>query len=264
MPNFAAWTSNVSPMKLLAGNWKMNLTLEEGADLMEALIEGLSAELVGDVRVVVSPPFLQLPQTVHALWENAHIAVAAQNGHAADSGACTGEVSMAMLRDAEVDAVIIGHSERRLYFGETDQDVKDKVKAAIKHQLIPIVCVGEVLGQRKAGTHLDDTWSQLQTAFAGVSPEDLSDCVIAYEPVWAIGTGEVATADQVQEMHAYLRAHMQEAFGVSDMPIIYGGSCKPSNATEIFAQPDVNGGLIGGASLVAADFIALVELLKAS
>ena len=251
-------------MKLLAGNWKMNNTLEEGADLMEALIEGLPAEVVGDVRVVVSPPFLQLPQTVHALWENAHIAVAAQNGHAADGGAFTGEVSMAMLRDAEVDAVIIGHSERRQYFGETDSDVAEKVQSALRNQLIPIVCVGEVLAQRKAGTYLEDACNQLHAAFARVNPEDMSDCVIAYEPVWAIGTGEVATAAQAQEVHAYLRAQMEATFGVSDMPILYGGSCKPSNAAEIFAQPDVDGGLIGGASLVAADFIALVELLKAS
>lgn len=242
----------------------MNNSLEEGADLMEALIDGLSAEELGEVRVVVSPPFLQLPQTVHALWENAHIAVAAQNGHAADGGAFTGEISMAMLRDAEVDAVIIGHSERRQYFGETDQDVAEKVKSALKHQLIPIVCVGEVLEQRKAGSYLADTWAQLHAAFASVNPEDISDCVIAYEPVWAIGTGEVATAAQAQEVHAYLRNQMESTFGVSDMPILYGGSCKPSNAEEIFAQKDVDGGLIGGASLVAADFIDLVRKLKAS
>ena len=171
---------------------------------------------------------------------------------------------MAMLRDAEVDAVIIGHSERRQYFGETDQDVSDKVKSALKHQLIPIVCVGEVLEQRKAGTYLADTWAQLHAAFASVKPEDISDCVIAYEPVWAIGTGEVASAAQAQEVHAYLRAQMEATFGVSDMPILYGGSCKPSNAEEIFAQKDVDGGLIGGASLVAADFIELVRILKAS
>jgi len=171
---------------------------------------------------------------------------------------------MAMLRDAEVDAVIIGHSERRQYFGETDSDVAEKVQSALRNQLIPIVCVGEVLAQRKAGTYLEDTWNQLHAAFARVNPEDMSDCVIAYEPVWAIGTGEVATAAQAQEVHAYLRAQMEATFGVSDMPILYGGSCKPSNAAEIFAQPDVDGGLIGGASLVAADFITLVELLKAS
>ena len=249
-------------MKLLAGNWKMNNSLEEGADLMEAIVEGLSAQVVGDVRVVVDPPFLQLPQIVHGLWENAHIAVAAQNGHAAEGGAYTGEVSMAMLRDAEVDAVILGHSERRQFFGETDQDVADKVKAALKHQLIPIVCVGEVLAQRQAGTYLEDVWAQLHTALNGLSGDSLSDCVIAYEPIWAIGTGEVATPAQAQEMHAYLRAQLKATFGADDMSIVYGGSCKPSNAEEIFAQPDVDGGLIGGASLVADDFIAFVKLLN--
>jgi triosephosphate isomerase len=249
-------------MKLLAGNWKMNNTLEEGATLVAQLIDGLPASEVGDVRVVISPPFLQLPQTVDALWENAHIAVAAQNGHAADGGAFTGEISMAMLRDTEVDAVILGHSERRQYFGETDAEVAAKVKSALKHQLIPIICVGEVLEQRKAGTYLEDTWRQLHTALEGVGADDLTDCVIAYEPVWAIGTGEVATPAQAQEMHAYLRAQLKETFGTGELPILYGGSCKPSNAEEIFAQPDVDGGLIGGASLVAADFIQLVKQLR--
>jgi triosephosphate isomerase len=171
---------------------------------------------------------------------------------------------MAQLADAGADAVIVGHSERRQYFGETDRDVNLKTKSALAHELRPIVCVGEDLSVRKAGTHLGVVEAQLRAALDGIDGDMAENVVIAYEPVWAIGTGETATAAQAQEMHAHLRGVLRETYGelANHMPILYGGSCKPSNAAELFAQPDVNGGLIGGASLVAADFISLADLLQ--
>ena len=251
-------------MKILVGNWKMNTTPEEGISLLEKISNLLTNEVVGDVRVVVAPPSLHLIPSVEKLWENPEIAVAAQNCHHKDSGAFTGEISPEMLLNSEVDAVILGHSERREYFKETDDLVALKVKAALKHHLIPIVCVGEKLEQRKSGTFLNDTWTQLKIALSDLSQEGLADVVVAYEPVWAIGTGEVASPDQAQEMHAFLRGKLKETFGTGELPILYGGSCKPSNADDIFAQPDVDGGLIGGASLNADDFLLLVEKLRKS
>ncbi len=251
-------------MKILVGNWKMNTTPEEGISLLEKISNLLTNEVVGDVRVVVAPPSLHLIPSVEKLWENPEIAVAAQNCHHKDSGAFTGEISPEMLLNSEVDAVILGHSERREYFKETDDLVALKVKAALKHHLIPIVCVGEKLEQRKSGTFLNDTWTQLKIALSDLSPEGLADVVVAYEPVWAIGTGEVASPDQAQEMHAFLRGKLKETFGTGELPILYGGSCKPSNADDIFAQLDVDGGLIGGASLNADDFLLLVEKLRKS
>ena len=251
-------------MKILAGNWKMNTTPEEGIALLEGLRNSLTKDIVGEVKVVIAPPSIHLIPMVEKLWENSEIAIAAQNCHYEDSGAFTGEISPKMLLHSEVDAVILGHSERREYYNETDELVALKVKAALKNHLIPIVCVGENLKQRKAGTFLDNTWSQLNIALSGLSSEELNDVVVAYEPIWAIGTGEVAKPEQAQEMHCFLRKMLSEKFGNSDLPIIYGGSCKPSNADEIFAQPDVNGGLIGGASLNADDFTSLVKKLNNS
>ncbi|MFM6998280.1 MAG: triose-phosphate isomerase [Bacteroidota bacterium] len=251
-------------MKILAGNWKMNTTFEEGYTLIEALKTELSPERLGDVVVVVAPPAIQLTQAIDLLIDYPEMAVAAQNGHAQDSGAFTGEVSMAQLADAGADAVILGHSERRQYFGETDRDINAKTRAALAHELRPIVCVGEDLSVRKAGNHLAVVEAQLRAALEGIDGELAENVVIAYEPVWAIGTGETATAAQAQEMHAHLRGVLRQTYGelADHLPILYGGSCKPSNAAELFAQPDVNGGLIGGASLSATDFIALADLLK--
>ena len=256
--------TNERTMKILAGNWKMNTTFEEGYTLIEALKTELSPERLGEVVVVLAPPVVQLTQAIDLLIDYPEMAVAAQNGHASDSGAFTGEVSMAQLADAGADAVIIGHSERRQYSGETDRDVNLKTKSALAHELRPIVCVGEDLSVRKAGTHLAVVEAQLRAALDGIEGDLAENVVIAYEPVWAIGTGETATAAQAQEMHAHLRGVLRETYGelANHMPILYGGSCKPSNGAELFAQPDVNGGLIGGASLVAADFIALVDQLQ--
>ena len=251
-------------MKILAGNWKMNTTFEEGYNLIEALKTELSPERLGDVVAVLAPPVVQLTQAIDLLIDYPEMAVAAQNGHAKDSGAVTGEVSMAQLADAGADAVIVGHSERRQFFGETDQDVNAKTKAALAHELRPIVCVGEELSVRKAGTHLSVVEAQLRAALSGIDGDLAENVAIAYEPVWAIGTGETATAAQAQEMHAHLRGVLRDLYGdlADHLPILYGGSCKPSNGAELFAQPDVNGGLIGGASLVAADFVALADQLQ--
>ena len=253
-------------MKILAGNWKMNTSFEEGYNLIETLKAELSPERLGDVVVVIAPPSIQLTQAVDLLVDYPEPAVSAQNGHAGDYGAFTGEVSMAQLADAGADAVIIGHSERRQFFGESDSVVNKKVLSALEQELRPIVCVGEVLEVRKAGKHLSAVKEQLRLALEGVSGDLAENLVIAYEPVWAIGTGETATAAQAQEMHPHLRGLLRELYGdlADHLPIVYGGSCKPSNAAELFAQADVNGGLIGGASLVAADFIALADLLHKS
>ena len=244
----------------------MNTSFEEGYNLIETLKAELSPERLGDVVVVIAPPSIQLTQAVDLLVDYPELAVASQNGHAGDYGAFTGEVSMAQLADAGADAVIIGHSERRQFFGESDSVVNKKVLSALEQELRPIVCVGEVLELRKAGKHLSAVKEQLRLALEGVSVDLAENLVIAYEPVWAIGTGETATAAQAQEMHAHLRGLLRELYGdlADHLPIVYGGSCKPSNAAELFAQPDVNGGLIGGASLVASDFIALADLLHQS
>jgi len=244
----------------------MNLRADEGLALIQTLQSELTDDRVGDVRVVVAPPAIQLMQSVEALYNHANIAVAAQDGRAEASGAFTGDVSMMMLRDLGVDAVILGHSERRAHYGETDQDVQAKAKAALEHEILPIVCVGESLATRQAGAHLDHVWNQVDVALDGLSLEDIQDVVVAYEPIWAIGTGETASPEQAQEMHAHLRKGLQAKFGPqgAQIPLLYGGSCKPTNGAELFAQADVDGGLIGGAALKAEDFCTLVDQLAAS
>ena len=244
----------------------MNLRADEGLELIHKLQSELSDDRVGDVRVVIAPPAVQLMQSVEALYHHANIAVAAQDGRAEASGAYTGDISMMMLRDLGVDAVIVGHSERRAHYAESDQDVQLKAKSALSHEILPIVCVGESLATRQAGGHLEYVWNQVDIALDGMSQEDIQDVVVAYEPIWAIGTGETASPEQAQEMHAYLRQGLTQKFGSqgADIPLLYGGSCKPSNGEELFAQPDVDGGLIGGASLKAEDFCTLVDQLAAS
>ena len=250
---------------IVAGNWKMNKTVDEAIVLVQELNERLSEENTGDVKVVVSPPFVVLPQVISELWNNDLISVAAQNCHQAESGAFTGEVSAKMLKSVEADAVILGHSERREYFGETNVLIASKVNAALKNELVPIFCCGEVLEQRQDGSFFEVVKSQITEALFHLEAEQFSHVVIAYEPVWAIGTGETASPDQAQEMHAFLREVVAERYGnevAANTSILYGGSCKPSNANELFANPDVDGGLIGGASLNADDFVGIIEALK--
>ena len=243
---------------IIAGNWKMNKTPAEAAALIEAL-KPLAADAA--CTVVVCPTFVCLDSVKKAL-EGTNIHIGAQNCYAKDSGAYTGEVSAAMLEAMGIEYVILGHSERRQYFGETNESVNEKVKAALAHNLIPIICVGETLDEREAG--VTETLLRYQTAAAlsGLTAEQAAGLVIAYEPVWAIGTGRTATADQADEAIGMIRDQVALLFGQETAEAIriqYGGSMKPGNAKELMAKPNIDGGLIGGASLVAEDFSAIVH-----
>lgn len=243
--------------KIVAGNWKMNKTGTETADLLSEL-SGMLPDT--DARVMVAPTFVNLAEAVRLLV-NSKIEVAAQNMHFEDSGAYTGEISAAMLKDVGVETVIIGHSERRAYFGEDDALLAKKVKQAIAQGMEIIFCFGEELEERKAGKHFEVVSSQLQNALFELPGDAWKHLILAYEPVWAIGTGETASPEQAQEMHAHIRAVIAEKYGegiAADCSVLYGGSVKPGNAAEIFSKPDVDGGLIGGASLKATDFMAIV------
>ncbi|MGB5388471.1 MAG: triose-phosphate isomerase [Eudoraea sp.] len=246
--------------KIVAGNWKMNKNLNE----TKALLEELSGRLPKtDAEVIVAPTFVNLAETASIL-KSSDIKVAAQNMHFAKSGAYTGEISADMLLNINVDTVIIGHSERRAYFGETDELLAKKVKAALENKMRVIFCFGEELEERKAGNHFKVVESQLKNGLFDLPADAWKDIVLAYEPVWAIGTGETASPEQAQEMHAFIRKTITEAYDAAianEVSILYGGSVKPSNAKEIFSKPDVDGGLIGGAALVADDFIAIIEAI---
>ena len=246
--------------KIIAGNWKMNKNLEQ----TEALLAELSAKLPDtDADVMVAPTFVNLNNAVRHL-ESSKIEVIAQNMHFAESGAYTGEISADMLLDIGVDTVIIGHSERRAYFGETDEILAKKVTTALKKGMRVMFCFGEELEDRKSGNHFNIVESQLKNALFSLGASAWSKIILAYEPVWAIGTGETASPEQAQEMHAFIRKTIVEAYDTSianNVSILYGGSVKPGNAEEIFSKPDVDGGLIGGASLVADDFIAIVKAI---
>lgn len=235
----------------------MNKTLEQS----EALLTELAAKRPDtSAEIIVAPPFLNLPAAVRQL-QNSVIGVAAQNMHQAESGAYTGEVSADMLLSVGVRTVILGHSERRSYFGESDELLKEKVDQALAKGLQVIFCFGEELGQRKSGSHFEVVERQLREALFHLHASQWNSLVLAYEPVWAIGTGETASPVQAQEMHAFIRQLLAKEVGagVADaVRILYGGSVKPANAEEIFSQPDVDGGLIGGASLKADDFVAII------
>ena len=238
----------------------MNKTFNEADDLVNELMEKLeSTELDPNTLVVVCPPFPYLEMTSD-YSDDSYFMVGAQNVSDQESGAYTGEVSAAMLESMEIDYCIVGHSERRAYYGETDEIVARKVDQLLKHNLRPIVCCGEVLEERESNRQFDVVKKQITDGLFHLSADEFSNVVIAYEPVWAIGTGKTATPDQAQEMHAFIRNLIAEKYGdeVSEnTSILYGGSCKPGNAKELFANKDVDGGLIGGASLKADDFLAI-------
>lgn len=244
--------------KIVAGNWKMNKNLEG----TEALLLELSAKLPDtDAKVMVSPTFVNLGSAVRQL-QGSKIEVIAQNMHYAESGAFTGEISADMLLNIGINTVILGHSERRAYFGETDEILEKKVKAALAKEMTVMFCFGEELEDRKSGNHFNVVESQLKNALFELDPSVWSSIILAYEPVWAIGTGETASPEQAQEMHAFIRKTIATAFNqdiADNVSILYGGSVKPGNAEEIFSKPDVDGGLIGGAALVADDFIAIIN-----
>ena len=246
--------------KIVAGNWKMNTTIAEGVELAKAIVAKVN-ELPKDVHLVVAPPFTHLTSVGKEL-EGSLVALSAQNCADQPQGAFTGEVAAAMLREAGCAYTILGHSERREYYGETSAKLIRKIALAFENGLKVIYCVGEKLAEREEGRHFEVVSEQISSVLFGLDPGQMKNIVVAYEPVWAIGTGVTATAAQAQEMHAFIRKTLRTHFGESvaqDMAILYGGSCKPSNAQELFACPDIDGGLIGGASLKADDFIAIAK-----
>lgn len=244
--------------KIVAGNWKMNNNAEQTEDLLHALIENIPADIA--TEVIVAPTFVNLASAVHHL-EFTPITVAAQNMHQAEAGAFTGEISADMLKSIGIQHVILGHSERRAYFHETDALLAAKVSTARKHDMTIIFCFGEELAERQNKQHFNVVENQLRDGLFHLQPEDWEYLILAYEPVWAIGTGETATPEQAQEMHEFIREVVRKHYGsniAESVSILYGGSVKPENASEIFSKPDVDGGLIGGASLKADDFTKIV------
>lgn len=244
--------------KIVAGNWKMNTLLKDGMELAKA-VEKLEKDKKSDALLIIAPPYTHLSRVKDLIGE---VKLAAQNCASEESGAYTGEVSPDMLVSVGVEYVIIGHSERRSYYHEDDELLNRKTRLAISRGLKPIFCCGEVLEEREQGKLYDVIRKQLTVGLKDLSKEDMGKVVLAYEPVWAIGTGVVATPEQAQEMHKFIRDLLAQLFDqevAENMTILYGGSCKPSNAAELFANPDVDGGLIGGASLKAEDFLGIVN-----
>ncbi|MBQ7063176.1 MAG: triose-phosphate isomerase [Bacteroidales bacterium] len=243
---------------IVAGNWKMNKTFEQADELVSNIMDLLEQhQLDRNTLMILCPPFPYIEMCTD-YSNDSYFMVGAQNVADQERGAYTGEVSAEMLQSLEAEFCIVGHSERRQYYGETDQTVARKVDLLLAHDIRPIVCCGEVLDEREAGKQFDVVKRQITDGLFHLTPEQFSQLVIAYEPVWAIGTGKTATPQQAQEIHAFIRSLVAEKYGqqvADELSILYGGSCKPSNAKELFANPDVDGGLIGGASLVAQDFV---------
>lgn len=247
--------------KIVAGNWKMHKNAEQTEDFLNELIAKIPTDT--KVQVIVAPTYVNLASAVDHL-EFTTIDVAAQNVHQAESGAFTGEISADMLKSVGVDIVILGHSERRAIFHETDALIANKVDTALEHDMRIIFCFGEELKDRQSKNHFNVVENQLRDGLFHIEAKDWENIVLAYEPVWAIGTGETASPDQAQEMHEFIRETVRKAFGsviAENVSILYGGSVKPENAKEIFSKPDVDGGLIGGAALKADDFVAIVNAL---
>ncbi|HSH09468.1 MAG TPA: triose-phosphate isomerase [Oceanipulchritudo sp.] len=247
---------------LIAGNWKMNKTASEGADLVNEI--NLAVGKQSEVGVVVCPPFTALETCAGAL-EDSTVQLGAQNMHPKQEGAYTGEISPVMLRSLFCTYVILGHSERREYFKESDAFINEKVLAALDSSLKPILCVGETLEQREAEETIAVVKTQLVEGLKGVTADAAENLIIAYEPVWAIGTGKTATPEMAQEVHKVIRDELQAILGAAaaaKVRILYGGSMKPENASELLDQPDIDGGLIGGASLKAKSFIELIEIAR--
>ncbi len=245
---------------IVAGNWKMNKTLQEGMALATELNEALKGASL-NCDVVIGTPFIHLA-SVAAAVDTTKVGVAAQNCADKESGAYTGEISASMVKSTGANYVILGHSERRAYYGETAATLKTKVELALKNELTPIFCIGEVLEEREAEKHFEVVKQQIEESLFDLSAEDFGKIVLAYEPVWAIGTGKTASAAQAQEIHAFIRQTLAAKYGqeVADAcSILYGGSCNAGNAKELFSNPDVDGGLIGGASLKVADFKAIID-----
>lgn len=248
--------------KIVAGNWKMHKNAVETKQLLNELFDKLPNDV--EAQIIVAPTFVNLNLAVSVL-ENSNIAVAAQNMHQSEAGAFTGEISAAMLTNIGVQIVILGHSERRAYFHETDALLAEKVNTALKHDMTVIFCFGEELKDRQDNQHFNVVENQLRDGLFHIENSAWEKIILAYEPVWAIGTGETATPEQAQEMHEFIRETIRKHYGsdiAEDVSILYGGSVKPENAKEIFSKPDVDGGLIGGAALKANDFSKIVEAIR--
>lgn len=248
--------------KIVAGNWKMNKTLQEGKELVNSLVSNNAYNASDNVLKIIAPPFIHISTIAELIKSVANTALSAQNCHHKSDGAFTGEVSAKMIASAGCSHVIIGHSERRLYFGESNALLAQKTDAAIAENLIPIFCVGENLEDRNAGKHTKVVCQQLQESLFHLPSHSFKNIIIAYEPVWAIGTGHTASSAQAQEMHEFIRIQIHDKYGkemADSISILYGGSCNSKNAAELFNCKDVDGGLIGGASLNAEDFIKIIN-----
>ncbi len=247
--------------RIVAGNWKMNNNFEEADELLFQLAEGIKDLELENEEVIICPPALYLEMSTDVGLENG-FSVGAQNCSTQDKGAYTGEISASMLKSLDVSYCLVGHSERRKYFKETHQDLAQKVDQLLENEISAIFCCGELLEEREAEKHFDVVKGQIADSLFHLSAEELENVVIAYEPVWAIGTGVTASTEQAQEMHAYIRSILVEKYGAElaeEITILYGGSCNAKNAKELFSQKDVDGGLIGGASLKAEDFITIIK-----
>ena len=246
--------------KIVAGNWKMNTNLQEGVALAKEINEALKAAQP-KCDVIIAVPFTHLA-SINAVIDPAKLGLGAENCANHKSGAYTGEVSAPMVASTGATYVILGHSERRQYYGETSEILKEKVALALENNLTPIFCIGEVLEERENGTYNEVVKKQIEEALFNLSAEDFGKIILAYEPVWAIGTGKTATDDQAEDMHAFIRGVIADRYGkevAENTSILYGGRCKPSNAPQLFAKPDVDGGLIGGASLECGSFMGIVN-----
>lgn len=248
---------------IVAGNWKMNNDLDASIELVHDLLLNVEDLKLNNTRVIIAPTFVNL-HGIKEITQGSVVEVAAQNMHQENSGAFTGEISAEMLTNININDVIIGHSERRAYFNETDALLAQKVSQALKNNMNAIFCFGEQLEDRKSDNHFKIVEQQLTNGLFHLSADDFGFIVLAYEPVWAIGTGETASPEQAQEMHAFIRSLLKNKYGndvAENTSILYGGSVKPANAKEIFSKPDVDGGLIGGAALKVDDFVAIIKAI---
>lgn len=250
----------------IAGNWKMNLSLTDGEQLAHEIAKFMEEHSTTQTKVIVGVPYIHLTE-VAKIFASTHVLVFAQNCSEHEQGAYTGEISASQIKSAGADGVILGHSERREYHQESDQIINQKIRRCLKEGLTPILCVGEVLEERKAGKQENVVVEQIKGGLSGLEASDLSKLIIAYEPVWAIGTGETASPEQAQEIHAFIYAYLSETYG-SDFAqkthLLYGGSMKPENAPDLLSMDNVNGGLIGGASLKPDSFTALIKSAEAA
>ncbi|WP_134089373.1 triose-phosphate isomerase [Olivibacter sp. XZL3] len=251
--------------KIVAGNWKMNMDYQEGISLFSEVANMVKDEVIGNQLVIVCSPFIHLHSIASLAKDNNNVFVGAQNIHQEEAGAYTGEISAKQARSTGAEYVILGHSERRAYFGESDELLAKKVNGALAHGLSPIFCIGETKEERESGQFFEVIKSQLEKGVFHLSASDFSKVVLAYEPVWAIGTGLTASPEQAQEVHAFIRKEIAAKYGAAvadDTSILYGGSCNPKNAPDLFSQTDIDGGLIGGASLKSRDFTDIVKVFN--